>query len=159
MMNIIIENINLNWEYWFKLIFATNYLRNRNSIQIYKFFFYKLNIERKSRLMHIKRINIKDFIIIRRLITEWKKGQTRAKKEILINYVNDHIYYMLLSNDRIMKTFKVIWCQKKDGPSFNFIFINRVKTSHHSTVKKLMSSPSPSESFLFIKKMNVNEFI
>ena len=158
-MNIIIEDINLNWEYWFELIFTTNYLRNRNSIQIRKFSFYKLNIERKPHLIHIKRIDIKDFVIVKRFITEWKKDQARVKKEILINYVNDYIYRMLLPNDRIMKAFKVIWCQKKDGFSFDLIFVNRVRTSHHFTIKKLMFSPSPFESFLFIKEMNVNELI
>ena len=85
-----------------------NYLRNRNSIQIRKFFFYELNIERKFRLMHIKCINIENFIIVKRFIIDQKKDQTRVKKGIFINYVNDYIYHMLLSNDRIMKTFKVI---------------------------------------------------
>ena len=86
-----------------------------------------------------------------------------------MNYVNDHIYRMLLSNDRIMKAFKVIWCQKKrdalsDLVLFNrvkvfhyfidFIFVNRLKVSHHFTIKRSLS-----KSFLFMKKMNVNELI
>ena len=37
-----------------------------------------------------------------------KKCQARVKKEIFMNYINDHIYRMLLSNDRIIKSFKVI---------------------------------------------------
>ena len=85
-----------------------NYLRNRNSIQIRKFFFYKLNIKRKSHLTHIKRIDIENFIIVKRFIIEWKKGQARVKKKIFISYIDDHIYRMLLLNDRIMKVFKVI---------------------------------------------------
>ena len=51
-------------------MFIANYLRNRNSIQIRKFFFYKLNIERKPHLTHIKRINIENFAIIKRLIID-----------------------------------------------------------------------------------------
>ena len=47
-----------------------NYLRNRSLIQIRKFSFYKLNIKRKFRLMHIKRINIEDFIIVKRFIID-----------------------------------------------------------------------------------------
>ena len=158
-MNIIIKNIDLNWKYWSELIFAINYLRNRNSIQIRKFSFYELNIERKFRLIHIKRINIENFIIVKRFIIEWKKSQARVKKGILINYINNHIYRILLSNDRIMKVFKVIWCQKKNGSFFDFIFINRVKAFHHFTIEKLMSSSSSFKSFLFIKEMNVNELI
>ena len=44
---------------------------------------------------------------------------------------------------------------------FDLIFINRIKASHHFIIKRLMLSSSPfvSKSFLFIKKMNVNEFI
>ena len=89
-------------------MFTINYLRNRNLIQIRKFSFYEFNIKYKSYLMHIKRINIENFIIIKRLIIDQKKGQTRVKKKILINYINDHIYRILLSNDRIMKSFKII---------------------------------------------------
>ena len=43
-----------------------NYLRNRNLIQIRNFFFYKLNIKRKSHLTYIKRINIENFIIVKK---------------------------------------------------------------------------------------------
>ena len=70
-------------------MFITNYFRNRNSIQI-RNFFYKLNIERKFRLTHIKRINIEDFIIVKKTYNRLKrkKGQVRVKKEILINYIN-----------------------------------------------------------------------
>ena len=144
------------------MIFAINYLRNRNLIQIRKFSFYELNIKRKSHLTHIKRINIEDFIIIKRFIIDWKKNQTRAKKGILINYINDHIYRILLSNDRIIKSFKVIWYQKKNDVFFDFVFINHIKAPQHSTsyyftIKKI--TPSPFKSFLFIKKMNINELI
>ena len=159
MMSIIIEDINLNWKYWFKLIFATNYFRNRNLIQIYKLSFYELNIKRKSRLTHIKRINIEGFIIVKRFIIDWKKDQARVKKGVFIDYVNDYIYRMLLSNDRIMKVFKVIWCQKKSDALSDLVFANHVKTFHHFTIKKLLSSSSPFESFLFIKEINVNELI
>ena len=107
-MSIIIENINLNWKYWPELIFAINYLRNHNSIQTRKLSLYKLNIKHKPRLTHIKRINIENFIIVKRFIIDWKKNQAYVKKEIFINYVNDHIYCMLLSNGRIIKAFKVI---------------------------------------------------
>ena len=60
-----------------------------------------------------------------------------------------------------MEVFKVIWCQEKGGPFFDFIFINRVKVSHHFTVGRLMSSPSSfaSGSFLFMKEMNMDELI
>ena len=51
-------------------MFITNYLRNRNLIQIHKFSFYKINIKRKSRLTHIKRINIENFMIVKKLIIE-----------------------------------------------------------------------------------------
>ena len=51
-------------------MFITNYLRNRNSIQIRKLFFYKFNIKHKSHLTHIKRINIEDFVIIKRFIID-----------------------------------------------------------------------------------------
>ena len=34
-----------------------------------------------------------------------------------------------------------------------------MRASHHFTIEKLTPSPSPFESFLFIKKMNVNELI
>ena len=93
-MNIIIENINLNWEYWPELILTINYLYNRNSIQTRKLSLYKLNIKRKSRLTHIKRINMKDFIIVKRFIIDWKKDQARVKKEFFINYIYDYIYRM-----------------------------------------------------------------
>ena len=114
--------------------------------------------------MHIKRINIENFIIIKKFIIEWKKDQARVKKEVFINYINDHIYRILLSNDRIIKSFKVIWCQKKNDAFFDFVIVNRVKTlkhsiSHHFIIKKITSSPSFFESFLFIKDINVNEFI
>ena len=68
---------------------------------------------------------------------------------------------MLLSNDRIMKIFKIIWCQKKGDSFFDLIFVNRIKVFHHFITERLMSSPSPSasKSFLFIKKMNINELI
>ena len=58
--------------------------------------------------MHIKRINIENFAIVKGPIIEPKKDQTYIKKEILIDYANDHIYRILLSNDHIMKSFKVI---------------------------------------------------
>ena len=48
----------------------TNYFYNHNSIQIRKFSFYELNIKYKSHLTHIKRINIKDFIIVKRFIID-----------------------------------------------------------------------------------------
>ena len=47
-----------------------NYLRNCNSIKILKFSFYKLNIKRKPHLTHIKRINIEDFVIVKRFIID-----------------------------------------------------------------------------------------
>ena len=141
------------------MIFTINYFRNHNLIQIRKFSSYKFNIEHKSHLTHIKRINIENFIIVKKFIIEWKKNQARVKKGILINYINDYIYRMLLSNDRIIKTFKVIWCQKKNDSSFDFILVNRIRALHHFTIKKLISSPSPYKSFLFIKEINVNEFI
>ena len=37
-----------------------------------------------------------------------KKKPNACQKKILISYTDDHIYRILLSNDRIMKTFKVI---------------------------------------------------
>ena len=48
----------------------TNYFRNRNLIQIRKLSFYKFNIKHKFYLTHIKRINIENFVIIKRLITD-----------------------------------------------------------------------------------------
>ena len=51
-------------------MFIINYFRNRNSIQIRKLSFYKFNIQRKSYLTHIKRINIENFIIIKRFIID-----------------------------------------------------------------------------------------
>ena len=51
-------------------MFIINYFRNRNLIQIRKFFSYKFNIKRKPHLTHIKRINIEDFIIVKRFITD-----------------------------------------------------------------------------------------
>ena len=44
---------------------------------------------------------------------------------------------------------------------FDFIFINRVRAFHHFTIKRLILSFSSFvfKSFLFIKKMDVNEFI
>ena len=51
-------------------MFITNYFRNRNLIQSRKLSFYKLNIKRKPHLTHIKRINIEDFIIVKRFIID-----------------------------------------------------------------------------------------
>ena len=51
-------------------MFIANYLRNRNSIQNRKFFLYKINIKRKFRLTHIKRINIENFVIVKRFIID-----------------------------------------------------------------------------------------
>ena len=51
-------------------MFIVNYFRNRNSILIRKFSFYKLNIKRKPYLTHIERINIENFIIVKRFIID-----------------------------------------------------------------------------------------
>ena len=51
-------------------MFIINYFRNRNLIQNRKLSFYKLNIKYKSYLTYIKRINIEDFIIIKRFIID-----------------------------------------------------------------------------------------
>ena len=51
-------------------MFIVNCFRNRNLIQIRRFSFYEFNIKYKSRLTHIKRTNIKNFIIIKRFIID-----------------------------------------------------------------------------------------
>ena len=59
------------------------------------------------------------------------------------------------------KNFQNYLILKKKGSSSNLIFVNHIKTFHHFTIERLISSPSSFafESFLFIKKINVNEFI
>ena len=47
-----------------------NYFRNYNLIQNRKPFSYKFNIKYKSHLTYIKRVNIEDFIIIKRFIID-----------------------------------------------------------------------------------------
>ena len=51
-------------------MFIANFFHNRNLIQIRKFSFYELNIELKFHLSHIKRINIEDFTIVKKLIID-----------------------------------------------------------------------------------------
>ena len=85
-----------------------NYLHNRNFIKSHKFILYQIHTNYKSHLNYIYRIEISNFIILRKFIINLKKNQKRVIKKVFIDYKNDYIYYMLLSNDNIIRSFKIV---------------------------------------------------
>ena len=135
----IMEETGLSNEYWPHLIMAANYLRNRRPTQSRKLTPYELETGCKPNLKHLRPIGSYGWCIARKPNTGWKTGQDRVisnRPARLLGYEGDHIYRMLLSDNTIYRTSKVIW--GKVPPAFL-----RVKGPQPPAVGGI--SPSPAQ--------------
>ena len=115
----VMEETGLSNEFWPHLILAANYLRNRRPTQSRKLTPYEAETGCKPSLKHLRPLGSYGWCIARKPATGWKTGQSRVHCDSparLIGYEGDHIYRMLLPNNTVFRTARVIW--GKVPPSF-----------------------------------------
>jgi hypothetical protein len=108
-----LKNVNLSNKWWIQIRQTINYLRNRFSVTNRSIISYKIFINSKLFLNYLKRVEIKDLIMIRKSSTKWQKLQNQAFKITLFNYEKNHIYRMLISKNKVYRVQNVIWKNQK----------------------------------------------
>ena len=115
MVSTIVEDSELDWDYWTELVLTANYLRNRSPVAGRTLTPFEAATGHKPRISHLRRIGTPGYATRRRPATGWKKGQDRANKGILVGYEGDHIYRLLMPDDSIARSAKVVWGLEKNG--------------------------------------------
>ena len=115
----VMEETGLGNDFWPQLIMAANYLRNRRPTQSRKVTPYEAQTGCKPNLKHLRPLGSFGWCVARKPPTGWATGQDRVISKSparLIGYEGDHVYRMLLADNKIYRTSHVIW--GKVPPSF-----------------------------------------
>ena len=91
------------------MLIIINYFRNRVLVADRNIILYKIWMSSSSSLSHIRSIDKFEYVLSRKLVTDWIYKKSRDSLIMLIEFQKNYIYKMMHFDDKLKTYFKMNW--------------------------------------------------